>query len=198
LTLFAAATIAAWPAWSSTLYGPTDYMLAGGWSWPVEGRFADGWDPGWTVAAGFRSQVAPNVRGGVDLSYSVFGLDTAYFSAAPPAPVDGGDAGVFSLTTETDVFLRREEGGARYTLRPFLNAGLGYYHVAIDTKNSGNIEPFDPAQYDGHAFGLHGGAGLLWSLGSVELRIDAVYRHLFVGGDDIGYVPVRLGLVFGH
>lgn len=180
--------VASVPAGARSFYGAPELLVAGGYSWPVEGLFKDGWEPGANVSGGFRSQVGANIMGGIDIGYTWHGLNESFF----PGNVSGGDAGIFSLTSETDIFL----GGAaaaEKSMRLFLNGGLGFYYVSVD---GGNFAGYNPDFLDVGALGLHGGGGLLIGRGKVRLRVDAAYHHLFMSGDDIGVVPVRGGLQF--
>jgi len=43
---------------------------------------------------------------------------------------------------------------------------------------------------------VHIGGGFLVNRRRAGVRIEAAYHHIFLGGTDVGYVPVRLGFVF--
>ena len=95
------------------------------------------------------------------------------------------------------MLLGRERGGQRRR-RPFLNFGVGYYNISVDDVyvRGGEYASFRPEIYDNSGFGLHVGGGILVQGPRVGLRLDAGYHYIFLGGNDVGYVPVRLGFVF--
>jgi hypothetical protein len=175
---------------ASTFYGPTEAWIAGGAAFTSGGDFAVTWNDGFVVAAGVRRRVAPNVTGGIQLGY--------FRHPASDAPGSESDAGIFAVTTETDVFLNREQGGGVSTLRPFINAGLGYYYVFVEDVQSNLLAPgsIQPEEFETHAFGVHGGGGIEIGKGSIGFRLDAAYHLIFRGGDDIGDIPVRACILF--
>jgi hypothetical protein len=173
---------------------PKDILLSAGWSWPSEGPLENGWSPGFTIAGSFRGPTGPNVQSGAEIGYTWFGLDEAAFrDQYPGISVTGGDAGMLTIASETDLLL----GASEKPLRPFINAGLGFYYSFVDDT----VVTAGPARdvvnlYDTGYFGIHGGVGLMIHRGKIGFRIDATYHHLFTGGDDIGFVPVRGAIVF--
>src|SRR5262245_51359721 len=173
---------------------PRDILVSAGWSWPTEGPLLDGWSPGFTLAGSFRGPTGPNIQSGAEVGYSWFGLDEAAFrDDFPGISVTGGDAGMLSITSETDLLL----GQPAKPVRPFINAGLGFYYSFVDDATVTGGPGRDVVNlYDTGYFGIHGGLGIVIHRGKVGFRIDATYHHLFTGGDDIGYVPIRGGFVF--
>lgn len=170
----------------ATFYGPTEFWLGGGAAFPV-GDFADGWDPGFALAGGLRSKVGPNVMGGLQVAY-----------LGHPGLLGVGDAGILAVTSETDLYLRREQVHPDASFRPFLNVGLGYYHIFRQDPEAFDLveDETPPREFEGDAFGLHGGVGVEVGRRRTRLRFDATYHHIFRGGDDIGDVPVRACLIF--
>lgn len=188
------------PAWGTSLYGPARFDLSGGWAFPADERLSEGWEPGLTASLGFRSHVAPNVMGGIEVAYFRHPIDSDFFEQRVPGlSLDGGDAHLIALTTQTEVFLVREEGGAKHSIRPFLGAGFGFYILRIsEFTATGAPASFDLSLDDEYAFGMHGGAGVIFEAGSWGIRLDGRYHHVFLPGKNIGDVPIRLGLVFGR
>jgi hypothetical protein len=172
-----------------------DFTASGGWSWPVYGDFADGWNSGFTLAGGFGRTVNPHLHSGFEIGYAWHGLDADYFkSLQPTLDVSGGDAGIFSIMTQTDVLFGSE---TRFH-RPFINFGLGLYSISVSDVyvRGGSFASFEPKALDTTNFGLHIGGGFLVNWRRAGVRIEAAYHHIFTGGTDVGYVPVRLGFVF--
>jgi hypothetical protein len=186
---------AASAAHAQAFQGPYEFTVSGGWAWPTESAFDEAWASGFTLAASFRRPVNPHVAGGFEVAYSWMGLDDAFIAAlAPSVEVTGGDMGIFSFTSETDVLI----GGPEARARPFFNFGVGIYNFSVEdiSIRGGAFGTFDPSQFDATAFGVHGGVGLRIDWQRVGLRIDATYRHAFLSGEDAGYVPVRAGVIF--
>lgn len=172
-----------------------DFNVSGGWSWPAEGDFADGWNSGFTLAGGFGRTVHPHLHHGIEFGYGWHGLDAGYFkSLAPTLDLTGGDAGIFVFTTQTDLIF----GSPDRFRRPFLNFGLGVYNIAVNDVfvRGGSFGSFQPEALDSTGFGIHVGGGVLAERRRFGVRIDAAYHHIFLSGRNVGYVPVRLGLVF--
>jgi hypothetical protein len=163
---------------------PGYLTLSGGWAWPVEGPLEANYEPGFTMAGSIRLPIEADHMYGFEAGYSWFSFDRPEI---PPGAGGGGDLGLFHLTTENDYLF----GARGSSARPFVNAGMGFYSSSIDDGVAGGT-----GVYEGSFFGLHGGVGLLYRRDRFGLRIDATYHHLFSGGDDPGYVPVRAGLIF--
>lgn len=80
-------------------------------------------------------------------------------------------------------------------LKPYLIAGVGAYHLKVET------EGVSPSSISDTKFGINGGAGLAFSLGRlngyVEGRVDNVFTEKgMIDDDQIQVVPVTFGLTF--
>lgn len=160
---------------------PGYLTLSGGGAWPVEGPLESNDEPGFTLAGSLRLPIEADHMYGFEAGYSWFSFDPGASSAS------NGDLGIFSFTTENDILFGPRDSAAR----PFVNAGMGFYRSFID-----DVTAAGTGVYEGSFFGLHGGVGLLILGDRFGLRLDATYHHLFSGGENLGSVPVRAGLVF--
>jgi len=176
---------------------PTYTTLSAGWTWPADGPVADAYSSGFTLAGSFRTAVAPNVLSGLEVGYSWLPLDTAKLAAQNPGSTfSGSDLGILSITTEQDYVMGRPGS----TMRPFINSGLGFFRsygakdVIITTD--GTSSQYNTGVYSGSFFGFHVGVGVLIKRDRFGIRLDANYQYLFQSGDDLGFFPVRAGIIF--
>lgn len=170
--------------------------LSAGWSSPVGGPVADSYQPGFTLAASYRTPVVEQYLSGIEVGYTWLSLDSsALESKNPESSFTGGDMGLLSVTTENDFLL----GTPGSTARPFVNLGLGFFRSFIDdTMVSSGATPtrYSTGVYEGSYFGFHGGVGLLIQRARFGIRLDANYNHLCQGGKDLEFFPVRAGIIF--
>ena len=72
--------------------------------------------------------------------------------------------------------------------KPYITAGVGVSNVDIGTSSLSASET---------KFAAAGGAGVLFSVGSVSLFIEARVMNVFTSGSDIMLLPVTGGIMFG-
>jgi hypothetical protein len=175
---------------------PVYTTLSAGWSWPADGPVADSYNSGFTMAASFRAPVAPHILSGIEVGYSWFSLDTAKLEALNPGSTfSGGDMGLLSITSENDYVM----GTPGSTMRPFINSGLGFFRSFIDdtfATTGSDTSKYSTGVYKGSFFGFHLGVGVLIRRENFGIRLDANYQYLFAGGPNLGFIPVRAGVVF--
>jgi len=175
----------------------TDFFtLSGGWSWPVGGPVKDSYQSGFTAAASFRVGLTGYYLGGFEFGYSWYSLDSDKLEQENPGSTfSGGDMGLMSITTENDYLF----GSPASALRPFFNAGLGFYRSFIDDaiQTTGSTQSiYDTGVYKGSFFGFHLGVGTLINRDRFGLRLDANYEYLFAGGPNYEFFNARLGFIF--
>jgi hypothetical protein len=175
---------------------PTYTTLSAGWSWPANGAVADSYESGPMLAASFRTPVAPGMLAGFEVGYTWLSLDTGKLEGENPGTTfSGGDMGLLSITGENDTVLGSPGG----TMRPFINTGLGFFRSYIDdtiATTDSTPSKYTTGVYKGSFFGFHAGIGVLIKRESFGLRLDASYHYLFQSGPDLGFFPVRVGVVF--
>jgi hypothetical protein len=76
-------------------------------------------------------------------------------------------------------------------LRPFVTAGGGVFNL----KPVGDAAP-ENAESETE-LGVNGGVGFEFRLGPASLVVEGRYTNVFTDGDDVTYVPVSVGIMFG-
>lgn len=170
--------------------------LSGGWSWPAGGPVTESHEPGFTLAGSYRTPMADQFLSGLEVGYTWLSLDRGELAEKnPESTFSGGSLGLLSITTENDYLL----GAPGSTVRPFVNLGLGFFRSFLDeatvTSNSVTSD-YSTGVYEGSFFGYHGGVGVLIKRERFGVRLDANYHHLFAGGPDLEFFPVRAGIIF--
>jgi hypothetical protein len=170
--------------------------LSGGWSWPAGGPITESYESGFTLAGSYRTPMADQILSGFEVGYTWLSLDrTELTEKSPGSSFSGGNLGLLSITTENDYLL----GAPGSTVRPFVNLGLGFFKSFIDeaTVTSNSVpSSYSTGVYEGSFFGFHGGIGVLIKRDRFGVRLDANYNHLFAGGPDLEFFPVRAGIIF--
>jgi hypothetical protein len=170
--------------------------LSAGWSAPAGGPVSDSHQPGFTLAASYRTPLEDQVLSGLEIGYTWLSLDrTGLADKNPGSTFSGGDLGMLSITSENDYLL----GTPGSTMRPFVNLGLGFFRSYLDgatvTTNSVPAQ-YSTGVYEGSFFGFHTGIGVLIKRQRFGIRLDANYQYLFAGGPDLEFFPVRAGIIF--
>jgi hypothetical protein len=152
---------------------------------------------GLTLAVSFRTAVGPSLLAGLEVGYSWLPLDTAKLAEQNPGSTfSGSDLGMLSITTEQDYIL----GVPGSTMRPFINTGLGFFRSYgaddVTVTTDGTTSKYQTDVYSGSFFGLHAGIGVLIKRERFGIRLDASYQFLFQSGDNLGFVPLRAGIIF--
>ena len=176
---------------------PTYTTVSGGWMWPADGPVTDAYTSGFTLAGSFRTAVSPNFLTGFEVGYAWLPLDTSKLGAENSgSTISGSDLGMLSITTENDYIM----GYPSSTMRPFINTGLGFFRSygandVVATTN-GTSSKVDTGVYSGSFFGFHVGVGVLIKKERFGIRLDASYQYLCQSGDDLGFFPLRAGVIF--
>ena len=167
--------------------------LAGGMSVPI-GDTKDALKNGFH-GQGFFSIDTPHLPIGLKAS-----LNYSHFDFKPPAAGSTGGA-----TSGTGTILSGLANGQYHLLpgpiRPYIIAGVGAFSVGSEV-NSGGTETKDSKVH----FGVNGGAGLDFHLGSIRGFVEGRYDNIFtekglnsnLSADNIKtqVIPVSLGLIF--
>lgn len=179
---------------------PVKPFVAGGVALPVAAQsFADGWDPGLHLAAGFALRTSSRFLPWIEVGWSRLAFDTEAFEADvqatyPGLQVSGNALLVFSLAAGAEVALT-----SWGNTRPYIAAGLGYDHLdrsqpTASGPGSGNVEFPDPTD---DALSLRAAFGVRTLVTpTVTLFLDAGWHHAWSSPDGLDLVPLRLGLRF--
>lgn len=178
-----------------------EFMAGGGIESPISpSQFNDLFELGFTgkFAAGYF--ISPQFTVGANLSYNRFGLDrSGLFKEIgvledPNITVSGGELSVFEFA-----------GVAKYYILPgsrmtnfYILGGPG---VAVSRSAEITVKtPEETMTSNSESetdFMLTGGVGLRQKLGSnLGLFVEGRYSYLFTTGDNISYLPLRIGITF--
>ena len=111
---------------------------------------------------------------------SSFGIDDA------PDDFDIGFQVIQGTANVVYTFTTAEES----TFRPYLIGGVGLYNQKATGDDSGDPD----SQTD---FGINGGAGFDFQLGSVGLFVEGRFHNIFSDPDNTNFVPISVGVRFG-
>ena len=165
--------------------------LQGGVSMPL-GDFGDenafGAETGFNVGAsiGFKPAVLP-VGLQLDVAYNRFGMSDAIFEAEPG--LEGVDVDANWNVISGTANIVADMPGA--VVRPYLIGGVGMYKYEIKATAEGTSVSFDDTD-----FGLNGGIGLRFPLGTMSAKLEARYHRIFVEDESISFLPISFGIEF--
>jgi opacity protein-like surface antigen len=156
------------------------FSLGGGLTLP-SGDFDDLVGTGWhgLAAVGFQPADFP-LGFQIDGMYQRFGFD-----GVP----DGFDANfqiIQGTANAVYTFTTAEES----TFHPYLIAGVGLYNQKATGDDVGDID----SETD---FGINGGAGFDFQLGSVGLFIEGRFHNVFGDPENSNFIPITAGIRFG-
>jgi opacity protein-like surface antigen len=212
LTALGVASVATSAAAQEAPYRPYRFGVQGGLSLP-QGDVGDAFDNGFTVGAtldlalvnrpfGLRFDVGYHRYGvvdaaealGLDATFSVIPITAAAVVAIPTTsgvrPYLLGGLGMYvvrgSVTFDESIFLegRAAEGAA---VRPSLAGAAGAAGVTAARETYSDSET---------KFGLHGGAGLGFRLGTLDAYLEARYHSVFTEETNTSFVPIVFGVRF--
>jgi Outer membrane protein beta-barrel domain len=172
------ATVGAAPA-----VAQAKFSLGGGLTLPL-GDFDDLVGTGWhgLAAVGFQPADFP-VGFQVDGMYQRFGLDDV------PDEIDGDWQVIQGTANVVYTFTTAEES----TFHPYLIGGLGLYNEKA-TGDELQALVGDESQTD---FGINGGAGFDFQLGSVGLFVEGRFHNVFTEDNSTNFIPITAGIRFG-
>ena len=75
-------------------------------------------------------------------------------------------------------------------IRPYVLGGLGYYSVKVDITGFGSGSE--------SKIGFGGGGGVMFGLGGMHAFAEARYMSISTSGGSTAFVPITVGLMFGH
>lgn len=180
-------------------------QLSAGTEFPANSPLSDVWGPSYTLQGGLSYRIKPNlaitVRGGyTEFSFDEDGAKDITADLIPAATgFFHGTAEVLTVMGGVQYFVVLEES----PLLPYFVIALGYYKPDIEevimSRAPGGNNPATLLfqEYTGPLFGLTAGGGLIYWLHprfgvSFEVRyVHGVSDRL---GDEIGHVPVTLGI----
>jgi Outer membrane protein beta-barrel domain len=169
------ATVGAVPA-----VAQAKFSLGGGLTVPL-GDFDDLVGTGWhgLAALGFQPADFP-VGFQIDGMYQRFGFDDV------PDEFDGNWQVIQGTANVVYTFTTAEES----TFHPYLIGGLGLYNEKATGDDVGDTE----SETD---FGINGGAGFDFQLGSVGLFVEGRFHNIFTEDNSTNFIPITAGIRFG-
>ncbi|HEX5436563.1 MAG TPA: outer membrane beta-barrel protein [Gemmatimonadaceae bacterium] len=134
----------------------------------------------------------PAIR--LDVGYQHFGFKNPLAGAeAPQFAGSNAEAAATStiLSGLATLRLNLAQGGR---IRPYLLAGLGAFHVAVDSAGGAG------SASQTH-FGIDGGGGIALDLGRVDFFVEGKVQNVYtdqgvINSKSIRYIPITFGLVF--
>ena len=169
--------------------------------------FTDFYSVGLGLGGGIEYPISPawSVVAGIDIR--TFGMDeasiTEYFEDEYPSgtvqSISGGRAWGFSLSVLSKGVLRSQGDGAA----PYIKGGFGLTHVTVDDavadiEFSYGTEPRDEGIYPETNLAVTIALGLELPLGQAgnKLFFDVGYHLVMADPDNVGMVPITVGLMF--
>jgi opacity protein-like surface antigen len=154
----------------------------------IEDGVTASYDPGYFVSAAIGKRFDNNIRGEIELSYAMVGLDSV-----ESLSVSGGDVSMFGLTVGG--FYDFNLGGA---FTPYLGAGAGFVHAKMDdlTVDFGGGPVTAPSDSTTELT-LFGEAGVAYAL-THNIEIVPSYRFQWINADGLDTMHVvKVGLRYG-
>ena len=192
MAAFGLALLAAAPVEAQTLQSvrTTDFALSAGVSFP-QGDAGDVFDTGFIVSGAVNYRPVNSLLG-----YRVEGLYTrlgAEIESPFQASTLEGRLGVMGVTA--DVVLNIPTASA---IRPYLIGGAGAYRTtnkwsaecSVCSQGTPSVSKTDTD------FGLNGGAGVEFRLGTLRPYVEGRFHSIFTPGDNLNFIPVQVGLRF--
>ena len=172
----------------------TEFGVAAGVAFP-QGDGLDGVNTGFTVAGslGFKPVNMP-VGFRLEALYARFGSDEVSMSDENGSFSADGHIGFFGGTGNVIVTVPTASA-----VRPYLIGGAGVYHVSakIDASVTGGEGGGSFSVSDSETkFGLNGGAGLEFVMGSLRPFVEARFHSVFTSEENANFIPVTFGLKF--
>ena len=156
------------------------FSLGGGVTLPLS-EFDDLVGTGWhgLAAVGFQPADFP-VGFQVDGMYQRFGFDDV------PDDFDASFQVIQGTANVVYTFTTAEES----TFHPYLIGGLGLYNQKATGDDVGDTE----SETD---FGINGGAGFDFQLGSVGLFVEGRFHNVFTEDNSTNFIPITAGIRLG-
>jgi Outer membrane protein beta-barrel domain len=156
------------------------FSLGGGLTLPLS-DFDDLVGTGWhgLAAVGFQPADFP-VGFQIDGMYQRFGFDDV------PDDFDANFQIIQGTANVVYTFTTAEES----TFHPYLIGGLGLYNEKLTGDDAGDTE----SEND---FGINGGAGFDFQLGSVGLFVEGRFHNVFTEDNSTNFIPITAGIRFG-
>lgn len=167
--------------------------VRGGVSVPL-GTLADDGEEGGSAQTGFNvgafvgfmpAALPFGVR--AEVGYDRFGIDVGEV----PAGVDFDGDWSFLHGTVNAIVAVPTQGG----VRPYLIGGVGIYQAKASFEGSDG-ETSESFSESDTKFGVNGGAGLRFALGTLSTFVEARYHAVFLEGERASYVPISFGVEF--
>lgn len=135
--------------------------------------------PEWPVS--FRLEGVYDDFGTKDINTGV----SAQTASSHPSIVSGRINGVWHFPMTGDI-------------KPYVIAGVGYYHIMIDGKCSSTDtqNPCGDVSTSENKFGVNAGAGIDMHLSGFSAFVEARWHDIFTSGSSSQLVPISVGLRF--
>ena len=182
---------------------PVLMSISAGGAMPT-GDLSDAANMGFTIAGSAEfSPISIPFALRIDLGYTKFGEKTVSFSEGGTPFEVSSDFSNFAGTFNA-VF----GGRSPAQVRPYGIAGVGFYNTKVDVSLTGGGDSFSADDTEG-SFGINGGAGLRFRMGTMSTFVEGRYHYVLKGGpntdedsDDTfgaaGYFPIVFGISFGR
>ncbi len=120
------------------------------------------------------------------INYDSFPID----EDAVPFDVDGGN--LRAITVAADVQFTAPMG----PLSPYIAPAVGLTFISLDDIESGGVQVSDSDSETASTVGIGGGLALDLLIGP-QLFLDGKLLYAFTEGDNLLWMPIRLGIVLG-
>jgi hypothetical protein len=190
----AGASVAHAQATTASPAKPMSFGISAGLSLP-NGDASDAWDTGFHVngLADYRLSSLPlSIRGelgwqSLSGKSASFSDGTTSFSAKLANP---------NMITLTGNLLYHFPVAATTTVRPYLIGGLGMYNYKAGGSFSSTDFGSGSATERRTKFGLNGGIGTTFQLGTMSTFAEARFHNVFEEGGSIRMIPISFGIMF--
>lgn len=161
----------------------------------------DFYNTGFQGVAGFGFKIMSHLLVGGSLSYNNFGLDKTALLESVGTPsgsnidIVGGTINLVEILAVVKYyFLSNEKSPNIYLLG---GPGLSWGRISEVTVLIPNQKPFTQNSETDTNFTLAGGLGVRFRVGAnTNLFIEGRYSALISGGEDLTYVPLKIGVIF--
>jgi len=172
----------------------TDFALSAGVSFP-QGDAGDVFDTGFIVSGAVNYRPVNSLLGyRVEGLYTRLGAEMGNTLDTPGESYSlSGRFGVLGLTG--NVVLNIPTASA---IRPYLIGGAGAYRTTTKWSMECSLcsQATPSVSKTDTDFGLNGGAGVEFRLGTLRPYVEGRFHSIFTSGDNVNFIPVQIGLRF--